>query len=249
MDEKKKRVRKKARNSTKNVLLLDSPRKSTKKNQAGKRRTGAKKGSSIKTKRSVKQTNNTIKQKRRPKRKKQVKLILLQLGFSLLLTLGLVYLVSLFTFTIQRMEGYMMMPTIADGETLFVNKLQTIRRFDLVLIKDEENGSLSVRRVIGLPSERISYKNDELFVNDTYQVERFLEKKLYESHQMGMILTKDFTLSQVTGETVIPKEEYFVLGDNRAYAQDSRGYGTVRKSQIIGVIKMRLFPFHKMSGL
>ncbi|WP_422389726.1 signal peptidase I [Candidatus Enterococcus clewellii] len=159
------------------------------------------------------------------------------------------YLISLFTFTIQQMEGYMMAPTVADGEILFVNKRRAIRRFDLVLIKDEGDSSLSVRRVIGLPTERLFYKNDELFVNDIYQVERFLEKKLYESHQMGMILTPDFTLSQVIGETVIPKEEYFVMGDNRTYAQDSRDYGTVKKTQIIGVIKMRLFPFHKLSGL
>lgn len=252
MDKKRKRVRKKVRESKENVPSLDSSQKSKKKrrkNQAGKRRAGVKKTSLTKTKNSAKQTKNTTKKKRKPRRGKQVKKLLLQLGLSLVLTLGLVYIVSLFTFTVQRMEGYMMAPTVADGEVLFVNKRRTIRRFDLVLIKNEKDDSFSVRRVIGLPSERISYKNDELFVNDTYQVERFLEKKLYESHQMGMILTQDFTLSQVTGETVIPKEEYFVLGDNRTYAQDSRNYGAVKKSQIIGVVTMRLFPFHKMSGL
>lgn len=204
---------------------------------------------------SQKKSDGVKRKKKRPvayRRKKEpekaVKRIMLQLGISILLTVGLVYLVSLFTFTIQQMEGYMMAPTVTDRDVLFVNRLRTVRRFDLVLIKDEEEGTFSVRRVIGLPSESISYKNDELFVNGTFQVERFLEKKLYETHQMGMILTKDFTISQITGEAVIPKEEYFVMGDNRAYAQDSRDYGTVKKSQIVGVVKARLFPFHKMSG-
>ncbi|WP_086351140.1 signal peptidase I [Candidatus Enterococcus clewellii] len=193
-----------------------------------------------------KKTRPTARQ-RKKEPEKAIKRILLQLGLSIFLTIGLVYLISLFTFTIQRMEGYMMAPTVTDREVLFVNKLGTVRRFDLVLIEDEQ-GIRSVRRVVGLPTESISYKNDELFINGTYQVERFLEKKLYETHQMGMILTKDFTISQVTGEAMIPKEEYFVLGDNRAYAQDSRDYGTVKKTQIVGIVKARLFPFHKLSG-
>lgn len=208
-----------------------------------KKRTTQKKNS---VRHPKKKTRPTARQ-RKKEPEKAIKRILLQLGFSIFLTIGLVYLISFFTFTIQRMEGYMMAPTVTDREVLFVNKLGTVRRFDLVLIEDEQ-GIRSVRRVVGLPTESISYKNDELFINGTYQVERFLERKLYETHQMGMILTKDFTISQVTGEAMIPKEEYFVLGDNRAYAQDSRDYGTVKKTQIVGIVKARLFPFHKLSG-
>lgn len=183
-----------------------------------------------------------------PTRFKRSRRVLGQLLLSLFLTIGLLWLVSVFTFTIHRVDSYMMTPALTDKDVVFVNKVKTIRRFDLVLLRNED-GSHSVRRVIGLAGDRLYYKNDQLYLNNEVQVERFLITRLEEAHQSNQILTADVTLRQATGEDVVPKNGYFVLGDNRQYAEDSRTYGIVTEKEIVGVVQLKLLPLYDMRYL
>lgn len=187
--------------------------------------------------------NASLKSKQRfaEKRKKQVRQFFIQIGVSLFVFAALCILLSIFTFKVVKMEGYGMTPLLNDRDRLFVSKLEKVEKFDLICFKDA-TGELYVRRVIGTPGDRLWYTDNQLFLNEEEQLERYLETPKEENAQY----TEDFTLAELTGERQVPKNKYFVLGDNRSYATDSRHFGFVSAKDVVGVVKLRLFPFHTM---
>lgn len=146
------------------------------------------------------------------------------------------------------MEGYAMTKVLNDKDRLVVNKLGEVKRFKMVYFKIPHTKEVSIRRVIGMPGEEVHYKNDELYINNKLVPERFLEQAISEARQSGLLVTQDFTLKQITDVIQVPKNKYFVLGDNRQFANDSRNYGFVDAKDIIGVVELRYFPFHTATG-
>ncbi|MBL1225164.1 signal peptidase I [Enterococcus sp. BWR-S5] len=201
------------------------------------------------TKRKTAQSSGGKTGRKRPTGVKRGRRLVGELLLSLFLAMGLIYIVSLFTFTFYSVDSYMMAPAVNAGDTVFVNKLKAIRRFDLVLFRSPTDGELSVRRVIGVPGDRLYYQADVLYLNEQEQVERFLNTALKEARQNDQQFTEDFRLSQVIGQDAVPKDSYFVLGDNRTFAADSRSYGVIHKKEIIGVVRMKVLPLHEMTYL
>lgn len=230
-----------------------------------------KKNASLKTKKTVargrKRSENTkkapikkhrmtpVKRKRKKKpgkqgvrRKKQSpKIILIEIGITVFIFLLVVFVLSKVTFTTIKLEGYSMTEQLNDGDRLFINRMKSPSSFDLIAFKDSK-GDVLVRRVIGVPGDRLYYKDDQLYVNEEEKLERYLENAVSLARQGGMKATEDFTLTQLTGENSVPENNYFVLGDNRQYATDSRHFGFVDKKAIIGVVEFRFFPFHTLAG-
>nr|WP_207694757.1 signal peptidase I [Enterococcus sp. DIV0212c]MBO1353081.1 signal peptidase I [Enterococcus sp. DIV0212c] len=180
------------------------------------------------------------------RRIKKIKTLFLEIGLTLFVTLGVVYLLSLFTFSLARVEGYSMSDTLEDSDVVVVNKLAKIKRFDLVYIHVPNSSDKSVRRIIGRPGESLYYKNGQLFINEEEKEERFIADYKNQFEKDGMMFTEDFTLKSLTGEVTIPKDKYLVLGDNRPYATDSRYYQLVDKKEVIGTVEMRVLPLHKL---
>ena len=117
-------------------------------------------------------------------------------------------------------------------------------RGDIVIFQseltDEESGKdkLLIKRVIGLPGDKISIKDGEVYINGEVYNENY---------------TKDgFTPAFDTpkeGETyTVPKDSYFCMGDNRVASIDSRrtSVGCVSKDLIRGKVVLRLYPFNKI---
>lgn len=114
-----------------------------------------------------------------------------------------------------------MEPALSDKQLVFVNKWnKDFERFDIVVIK--KNNNIYIKRIVGLPSETIEYIDDKLYVNGKIINENF-EHEITENikFQTG----KDYEL---------PNDSYIVMGDNRIDSIDSRGFGIVLKSEIIG---------------
>ncbi|WP_430601944.1 signal peptidase I [Enterococcus sp. DIV0724b] len=189
-----------------------------------------------------KKTKRTLK-----KRKKQRHQFYKEIGVSFFLMLALFFILQELFFSMPSVNGYGMTTTLNDGDRIFVSKRSRIKRFDLVYLKQPDTKQIMVRRVIGLPEEEIVYENDQLLIDKRSVVERFLKNEISEASKEKRLLTEDFTLAALTGVRTLPKDCYFVLGDNRHYAADSREFGWVEKKDILGVVKARIVPFHHMT--
>ena len=96
-------------------------------------------------------------------------------------------------------------------------------RFDIVVFHAPEQKDY-IKRVIGLPGDKVEYKNDTLYINGKAYSEPYLDE--YKDELNGGALTDDFTLKDITEEETVPEGEIFVMGDNRRFSKDSRHIGT-----------------------
>lgn len=153
-----------------------------------------------------------------------------------LIVVAIVFFIALFVVSFEQVVGPSMKGTLDAGDVTIVNKLvyklRTIKRNEIVSINQKDK--IMVKRVIGLPEEHIEYKDNKLYVNGSLVLENNIS-----------VETKDFKLEDIGYET-IPKDMYFVLGDNRTNSSDSREFGLVKKDEIIGKIVMRVYPFSKI---
>lgn len=153
-----------------------------------------------------------------------------------LIAIAIVFFIALFVVSFEQVVGPSMKGTLDAGDVTIVNKLvyklRTIKRNEIVSINQKDK--IMVKRVIGLPGEHIEYKENKLYVNGSLVLENNIS-----------VETKDFKLEDIGYET-IPKDMYFVLGDNRTNSSDSREFGLVKKDEIIGKIVMRVYPFSKI---
>ena len=131
-----------------------------------------------------------------------------------IIILVVVLLIKKFIFTTILVDGPSMQNTLHNKDVMILDKigikLKDIKRFDIVVIKT--GGTKIIKRVIGLPGEKIEYKENKLYIN---------EKHIEEDY--GSDVTYDFDVLE------IPENHYFVLGDNRTDSIDSRILGTIEK--------------------
>ena len=98
-----------------------------------------------------------------------------------------------------------------------------------------------MKRIIGLPGEKIEVKNDTLYVNNQSINEPYLSDKQVEVDLLKIDLTGDFEPVQV------PDNHYFVMGDNRLDSRDSRnGLGYIDKEDIVGTVNYVLLPIESL---
>ncbi|WP_077617200.1 signal peptidase I [Bacillus sinesaloumensis] len=175
-------------------------------------------------------------------------------NFSFIKSIGISLIIVVFLrtffFTNYIVEGESMMPTLEDGNLLMVNKIGIkigeLERFDIVVFhknKDED----FVKRVIGLPGDHIEYRDDNLYVNGKGISEPYL-KDFKDALFVGQ-LTGDFTLEEITGESIVPEDHIFVIGDNRLDSWDSRHFGFIKMEQVVGKVNIKYWPFDKMGIL
>lgn len=143
-----------------------------------------------------------------------------------------VLLIRAFIITPAIVDGASMDDTLNDGQVVVINKLvyklSDIQRFDIVVIESEKEEDRIIKRVIGLPGEKVEYKNNKLYIDG----KELISELKFES-------TNNFKVE-------VKKDEYFVLGDNRDVSKDSRILGGFKKEEIIGRVTVRLFPFNKI---
>lgn len=147
-----------------------------------------------------------------------------------------VLLIKSFLVAPVRVVGPSMEHTLLNGDIMILDKISyrfnEIKRFDIVVVNSNEG--LIIKRVIGLPGDKIEYKNNKLYINGEYYKEDYLD---------GDIKTSDFILEELIGNETIPQDYYFVLGDNREESKDSRTIGLIKEKQIQGKARLTLFPF------
>lgn len=145
----------------------------------------------------------------------------------------------LFVFFPAAVDGHSMDPTLATGDRGIVLMHKKPKRFDIVTLESHDsNEKVYIKRVIGLPGEHLLFRDGKLFVDGKPFEEPFLDEKLVfdSNHQT---LTGNFEID-------VPKDSYFVLGDNRGNSNDSRAIGPIKKKDIDGVFVWRFWPLNRL---
>ena len=141
-----------------------------------------------------------------------------------------------FLYSPIRVSGSSMVPTLKDGDIMILDKIgyriNGLDRFDIVVV--DYDGERIIKRVIGLPNDRVEYIDNKLYINGEYIEEDYARKD-----------TNDFMLEMI-GETIIPEGKYLVLGDNRPISKDSRIIGLIDEKDIKGYTSIILFPFNRI---
>lgn len=152
----------------------------------------------------------------------------------LILIMVLIF-IRIFIVTPVRVDGTSMENTLKENDILILNKFDhSYERFDVVVFK--YNNQKLIKRVIGLPGEKVEFRNNKLYINGEYIEEDFLGSKSF-----------NFNITDL-GYDVVPNGEYLLVGDNRESSYDSRYFGTVKKEDIEGTVNLRLFPFNKIGN-
>ncbi|WP_312471992.1 signal peptidase I [Neobacillus sp.] len=161
---------------------------------------------------------------------------------TIFIALGLALVIRTFLFSPYIVDGASMEPTLHNHEKIFVNKIyytDSFNRGDIVIINGPNEKY--VKRIIGIPGDKIEMNSDQLFINGELYKENYLSQKLKLAKQQGSRFTEDF------GPIVIPKNQYFVMGDNRLHSTDSRnGLGFINQENIVGKSEFVLFPFSEI---
>jgi signal peptidase I len=163
---------------------------------------------------------------------------------ALLIAVILAAVIRYFLFAPIVVDGLSMMPTLKDQDRMIVNKFSydvgQPKRFDIIVFHAPEHKDY-IKRVIGLPGERIEYKNDTLFVNGKAYKEPYLDK--YKKQVTDGPLTEPFTLEETAvGQKTVPKGTLFVMGDNRRYSKDGRHIGAISLDKVIGKTSVVYWP-------
>lgn len=170
-------------------------------------------------------------------------------GNSIYETLRTIVLVLLTAFLIRSfvmqpfvVQGASMEPTLKSSEYLIVEKLaykfREPERGEIIVFRAPVNWTENyIKRVIALPGETISIKNNQIYVNGSLLEEDYIKDNDLFSGDT------DFSVDLTLGP-----DEYFVAGDNRNHSSDSRVWGPLPKQNIIGRAVISVFPF-SMFGL
>lgn len=141
-----------------------------------------------------------------------------------------------------EVKGASMYSTLEDKEKLWLLRLAEIERFDVVVFPAPSNPEESyVKRVIGMPGDTISFKDNQLILNGVAMDEPYLEDvaKTYEGN-----FTRDFTL-----EEPVPEGKVLVLGDNRQNSLDGRAFGFTDLKDIQGEADGIFWPLNHLRAL
>ncbi len=181
--------------------------------------------------------------KREKKKKDKDEINIVKELFNLIIYIGIIIIICycIITFVGQRttVHGHSMENTLQDGDNLWIDKLSyqfgDPKRFDIVVFPYQGQDVYYIKRVIGLPGEKVQITPDgNILINDEVLMESYGRE----------IIADSGTASE---PRVLGEDEYFVLGDNRNDSRDSRwaDVGDINKKDIIGKAVLRLSPFKK----
>ncbi len=158
------------------------------------------------------------------------------------LSLAVLFCFFLVSFVAQafRVQGTSMLPLLADGERIIVNKLsyrlRPIERGEVVVFWYPRDPSVSfIKRVLGRPGDTVETRRGQLFVNGQRVQEDYVRRNFRDEETLAPV--------------VVPPGYYYVLGDHRSSSNDSRSWGEVPERYIYGKAAFRFWPLSKIGPI
>ena len=145
--------------------------------------------------------------------------------------------IIIFLYQPVRVEGTSMLPMLEDQDRLFINKiayrLGEVRAGDVVVFQYPRDHSKSyIKRVIGLPGDRLRIDRGNVYVNGKLLPEPYVPNRFADDRSQA--------------EMVLPPNEYFVMGDHRSISSDSRDFGPVDRDLIYGKAAFVYWPIEQV---
>lgn len=166
--------------------------------------------------------------------------LIAELAEVVLLALGL-YLVINFAVQTVHVIGYSMYPTVDNQDYLIATRIDyrfhDPQRGDIIIMRDPYDPSRDfIKRVIGVPGDRILIRNAHVYVNGRLLSEPYLD------HQPWTLNVNWPQLAAGNTGQLLGADEYFVMGDNRDNSSDSRTFGPIHRNQIEARAWLRVLP-------
>lgn len=184
-----------------------------------------------------------ISSEKTPRKQTSIWIEILDILRSVILCFFAVWLITTFVVKQIRIDGTSMYPTLHHGDYGLSNvigyQLQSVKRFDVVVLYEPHLGDYVIKRVIGMPNEVIAYHENLLYINGEVVEEPFFN----EDYRTSMMTKNNDYFTSDFEAVTIGADEYFVMGDNRPKSSDSREYGPIHKKQIVSKNALILFPF------
>jgi signal peptidase I len=177
-----------------------------------------------------------------------------------LLALVIIVPIRVFLFQPFFVQGASMEPNFEDGQYLIINEFgikqtkigseshtifevkpfRELKRQEVVVFRyPMDKKKFFIKRIIGLPNEKVQIKKGEVYIFNEEKEDGFiLDEKEYLP--IGLKTKEDMSVE-------LKDDEYFVMGDNRMFSSDSRAWGPITKSEIIGKVLIRAWPLDKVS--
>ena len=170
------------------------------------------------------------------KEKSNIRYLFVDLLETLVIALVLALIIRQYVIQVSLVPTGSMIPTLNIRDRLFVNKyiyrFNTPERGDIVVFKSPKaDGKDYVKRCIGLPGDEIEIIKGYVYVNGKPLVVQ------------GVNIQRDYSFF---GPVIVPQDQYFMLGDNRANSQDSRYWGFVPKKDLLGKALFTFWPVSRM---
>ncbi len=161
---------------------------------------------------------------------------------SIIIAAALAIFLRTFFFQIYKIPTTSMVPVLRPGDKIFVSKLtygpkipftplriqgfHKPERFDVVVfIPPLERDKAYIKRLIGLPGDKIALRGGNIYINGKIAVDPKLARNYY--YNQGEYGTKG-------SEVVVPEGKYFFLGDNSISSKDSRFWGFADEKDVVG---------------
>jgi signal peptidase I len=172
-------------------------------------------------------------------------------GLLIVAALVIALLVKTFLFQAFYIPSDSMVPTLKKNDRVIVNKLSykfhQVHRGDIVVFSTPKGADGKpidptikdlVKRVIGLPGETVSEKNGHILIDGKALDEPYLPA--------GTVSDCASFQAQCFPTAPLGADRYWVMGDNRAGSRDSRYFGAIKKSEIVGRVFVRIWPINRL---
>ncbi|MEK7195386.1 MAG: signal peptidase I [Patescibacteria group bacterium] len=156
----------------------------------------------------------------------------------ILIAVGAVFLIRSFLIQPFLVSGSSMVPNFSNGDYLLIDELtyhfRSPDRGEVVVFKyPKDESTYFIKRIIGLPGETIDIEGGKITVFNSASPKGLPLDERYLSESVSTSGDKKFVLGA---------EEYLLLGDNRSYSFDSRSWGPLEAKNIVGLVRLRLWP-------
>lgn len=170
------------------------------------------------------------------------------------MALALALLIRTFIAEARWIPSASMVPTLQEGDRLVVEKVSyrfsQPKRGDIIVFRPPAETGFEgayIKRIIGLPGDRMRIQNGQVFINGTPVQEDYIKAPpLYDCPGEGDPGSGSFCERENGADFMVPEDAYFVMGDNRNDSQDSHVWGFLPADNIIGHTILRFWPLNRL---